>query len=130
MSIGTQMFIRERLSRESEMNTKGRLERETDMKGKLRTKKRNRKAKGKLILTLSCIAIITFAVAAKGNKQEVVGYTYDSGSTVWEMAERNCPDGMDVRDVMMEIKKINGIEDGVVYKNKSYKIPVYDNASK
>ena len=124
------MSIGERLERESEMNIKGKLERETNMRGKSRSNKRNGKAKGKLILTLSCIAIITFAVAAKGNKQEVVGYTYDSGSTVWEMAERNCPDGMDVRDVMMEIKKINGIEDGIVYKNKSYKIPVYDKASK
>lgn len=120
------MSIGERLERESEMNIKGKLERETNMRGKSRSNKRNGKAKGKLIILLSCIAIVTFTVAAKGNKQEVVGYTYDTGSTVWEMAERHCPDGMDVRDVVREIEKINGIKDGIVYKNKSYKIPVYE----
>ena len=120
------MSIGERLERESEMNIKGNLERETNMRGKSRSNKRNGKAKGKLIILLSCIAIVTFTVAAKGNKQEVVGYTYDTGSTVWEMAERHCPDGMDVRDVVREIEKINGIKDGIVYKNKSYKIPVYE----
>lgn len=99
--------------------------REVIMKEKIRISKRNRKAKGKLFLAIFCIAIITITVAAKENQPKVVGYIYDTGSTVWEMAERHCPDNVDVRDFAKEIVKANGIENYVIHKYQAYKIPVY-----
>lgn len=96
------------------------------MKVKSKVSKRNQKLRRKLFLVLSCVAVITLTVAAKGNQPKVVGYTHDSGSTVWEMAKKHCPDNMDVRDVMREIEKVNGIENSVVYEYQTYKIPVYE----
>ena len=89
-----------------------------------RNYKRKREVKSLLILTCLVIAIIT--VVAKGNHREVVGYVYDTGNTIWEMAERHCPNDMDIRDFMSEIRNANEIEDYVVYKDCAYKIPVYE----
>ena len=96
------------------------------MKTNIRVSKRNQKARRRLFLVISCIAVITLSVAAKGNQPKVVGYIHDSGSTVWEMAKKHCPDNLDVRDVMREIEKANGIENSVVYEYQTYKIPIYE----
>lgn len=95
----------------------------------MKAKRTNGKRKAKLLLILACVVTVTFMVAAKGNQPKIVGYTYDSGSTVWEMAKKHCPDGMDIRHFVSEIEKANGIEDGVVYGNRTYKIPVYEKES-
>ena len=91
-------------------------------------KAKSRKGKWKLLLAVVCLIVASTVVTvyAKGNQREIVGYTYDTGSTVWEMAERNCPKGMDVRDFVQEIKKANGMTDSVVYEYQTYKIPVYE----
>ena len=95
-------------------------EREIIMKAK------SGKAKAKLLLILVCLAVAVIAVSVKGKCREVVGYIQDSGNTLWEMAERHCPNDMDIRDFISEIRKANGIEDSIVYKDCSYKIPVYE----
>ena len=89
-------------------------------------KAKSRKTKAKLVLALVCLVAVAITVSAKGKRCEVIGYIYDSGSTIWEIAERHCPDNMDVRDVMREIEKANGIENSVVYEYQTYKIPVYE----
>ena len=98
-------------------------EREFIMKAKSRKRKIRREVK--LLFVLACICVIAVTTLAKGSRREVIGYIYDSGNTIWEMAERNCPDDMDVREFTMEIEKANGIKDSVVHKNWIYKIPVY-----
>lgn len=97
-------------------------EREFIMKAKLR------KANVKWILLLICLAVVVITVSAKG-KREIVGYTYDSGSTLWEMAERHCPNDMDIRDFISEIKNANEMESPIVYEGYLYKIPVYETES-
>ena len=95
---------------------------------KMKTK---REIKRKIIIGLILIIVAVFIVAVfftlgcKGNAPEIIGYTYDSGDTVWEMAQKCCPDKMDIRDVVREIEKINGIENAVVYDYMSYKVPIY-----
>lgn len=96
------------------------------MKGNLKAKKGKSKAKSLLVLVCFVIAVVVITVSAKGKPREVVGYIQDSGSTLWEMAERHCPNDMDIRDFIKEIKKANGMKDSVVYKGCSYKIPVYE----
>lgn len=74
-----------------------------------------------VMLVLSCISI-----SIKGNeRREIVDYTYDMGNTVWEIAQANCPDGMDIREFAREIERVNGIENHVVYGGVVYKVPVY-----
>ena len=75
------------------------------------------------------IAATTLVVSATKGNPKIIGYTYDKGNTVWELAEEHCPKGMDVRDMVQEIKKANGLEDSVVYSNREYKIPVYETES-
>lgn len=99
-------------------------------KGNFRNRKAKRKAKVKSLLVLLCFIILATTVATKGNNRKVVGYIYDSGSTVWEMASRHCPYGMDTQEFAREIEKANGIKKSVVYKNWSYKIPVYETENK
>lgn len=99
------------------------------MRGKSKISKRNGKAKSRLFVMLLSITAITFTVAAKGNQPKIVGYTYDTGSTLWDIAKEHCPDDMDVRDVIREIRKVNGIEGSVIYQNWLYKVPVYETES-
>lgn len=39
-------------------------------------------------------------------------YTVKSGDTLWNIASEACPEGMDVREYIHEISKMNGIDDG------------------
>lgn len=104
-------------------------EREREFKMKAKLNKRNRKAKLRLFVMLICITAITITVVAKGNQPKIVGYIHDSGSTVWEMAQKHCPEDMDVRDFAREIERANGIKNSTVYEHCTYKIPVYESKS-
>ena len=101
-------------------------ERKIVMQAKMSKRNRKMKAKAKLLLALICVSVVAITVMAKGSQPKVVGYVYDSGSTVWEMAKRHCPKGMDMQDFVSEIEKANGIEDSVIHENWAYKIPVYE----
>ena len=96
-------------------------EREIIMKAKSRKRKVRREFKAVLCVVLMLISLSI----AKANEPEIVGYTYDTGSTVWEMAERCCPNGMDTQTVVIEIERLNGIENSVVYEGVQYKVPIY-----
>ena len=41
-------------------------------------------------------------------------YTVQSGDTLWEIAAGYCPQGVDLREWIHEVEKINGI-DGYIY---------------
>ena len=66
--------------------------------GNFKSRKTKRKARAKSLLVLLCFIILATTVVTKGNNRKVVGYIYDSGSTVWEMASRHCPNGMDTQE--------------------------------
>ena len=108
-------------------------ERETvmSMKAKSKTVKGKRKGKAKLLFALACIVAvaITVSASAKGKQPEIVGYKYDTGSTVWDMAIRHCPDDMDIREFIYEIEKANDIKNSVVYEGSYYKIPIFQTES-
>lgn len=78
------------------------------------------------IVTVIALTLLAIRVGkANGNQTEIVGYIYDSGTTVWSMAERHCPDGMDVRSFAREIERVNNLQNSTVYAHEVYKIPVY-----
>lgn len=93
--------------------------------------KKGNSNKGKLLLVVFAILMMVVMISAfaKGSQQKVVSYTYDTGNTLWDMAEKHCPDNMDVRDFVREIKKANEMTNSVVYENRLYKIPVYETES-
>ena len=91
----------------------------------MKAKSRKRKVRREVKVILCAVLMLTSLLIAKANEPKVVGYTYDTGSTVWEMAERHCPKGMDMQEVVLEIEKANGIEDSVVYETMQYKVPIY-----
>lgn len=99
-------------------------EREFIMKAKSRKRKVRREIK--LLFMLVCMFVVAITTFAKGNQRKIVGYVYDSGETVWEMASRHCPEDMDIQEFAREIEKANGIENSIVHKNWIYKIPVYE----
>ena len=41
-------------------------------------------------------------------------YTVKSGDTLWNIASEACPDGMDMREYIHEVSKMNGIEGGSI----------------
>ena len=93
----------------------------------MKTRKMSRKNKRKLTFAIICISITLLSIlVAKANEPKVVGYTYTSGSTVWDMAREYCPSEMDVRDFAYEIERINGIKNSVVSAREMYKIPIYE----
>ena len=98
-------------------------------KGKFKTSKRNAKGKAKLFFAFACTLVLAITVVAKGNSPKAIGYIYDSGDTVWEMAKRHCPENMEIQEFVKEIEKANDIKNSTVYKNWVYKIPVYETES-
>lgn len=95
----------------------------------MKAKARKRKVRREVKAILCVVLVLASLLIAKANEPEIVGYTYDTGSTVWEMASRHCPYGMDMQEFVREIEKANGIENSTVYKNWTYKIPVYETES-
>ena len=69
--------------------------------------------------------MVSMLLLAKITEPKIVGYTYDTGSTVWEMATRCCPARLDTQEVVREIEMLNGIENSVVYEGVQYKVPIY-----
>ena len=66
------------------------------------------------------IALVLAGVVASGfvmnHATTPIQYRYDytvkSGDTLWNIASEACPEGMDVREYIHEISKMNGIDDG------------------
>ena len=104
------------------------IERSMEMRNRILKAKRRRALKRVVAI---CILILLLAVVAvaKSDKPNVVGYTYDTGNTIWEIAETHCPKGMDVREFVREIKEVNGIIDADKYDGRVCKIPVYEKES-
>ena len=52
-------------------------------------------------------------------------YYISKGDNLWNIALENMPEGYDVRKMVYEIKKINGIETGLIYEGSTIRIPFY-----
>lgn len=72
------------------------------------------------------IAIILIAFLIAGNRHKVIGYEYDSCNTLWDLAERHCPEEIDKRDFIEEVKKLNAMKDYKVYSERLYQYPIYE----
>ena len=101
-------------------------ERKVVMKAKSKIKINKGKCiRAVVVLVFMVATIVTLNTKANTNYSKPVGYVYDTGNTVWEMAEKYVPSEMDIRDFVKEIEKANDIQKSTVYNGIMYKIPVY-----
>lgn len=60
------------------------------------------------------IAIIVTTMFASCHKKDVnwneTSYTVSIGETLWDIAEEYCPNDMDCREYIYEVKKLNNME--------------------
>lgn len=75
---------------------------------------------------IAIIAVVVLAILIAGSKPKAVRYEYDRCQSLWDLAERHCPESVDKRDFIEEVRKINGIEGSVVYAGREYQYPVYE----
>lgn len=73
--------------------------------------------KGALIIALVLAGAVASGFAMNHSTTPIqyrYDYTVKSGDTLWNIASEACPDGMDVREYIHEISKMNGIDDGSI----------------
>lgn len=76
------------------------------------------------IIALFFIAIAKWSVKTVFGAEEVVteDYTVSAGETLWEIASENKKDGQDVREYIYELRKLNNIDDCIIYPGQVIKI--------
>ena len=74
--------------------------------------------------------ILMFTAITKWCVKEVWGkepiqtedYVVCAGQTLWDIAEENKKDGQDIREYVYELRKLNGIDDCIIYPGQVIKI--------
>lgn len=67
-----------------------------------------------LVLTLIAAGILC-ACHKPEHDWNKIEYTVASGETLWTIAKEYCPEDMDVRDYIYEIKKLNNMDTDSIY---------------
>lgn len=88
-----------------------------------RRKKRLVRAVSIIILT---IVVLLLLGAAYMHVPEVKAYEYQTCRTLWELADRHCPDEMDKREYVAEVMELNAMESCTVEPSRLYMVPVYE----
>ena len=77
-----------------------------------------------LAFVLGILAMIaTFSKVVFGSERVVTeDYTVSAGQTLWDIAEENKQDGQDVREYVYNLRKLNNIDDCIIYEGQVLKI--------
>ncbi len=81
-----------------------------------------------MILILAVAVILCFVVALNIRTfrvSEYVEYRVTRGDTLWEIASGYCPDGMDKREYISRVSRINNIG-SYIYPGEVLLLPVYE----
>ena len=73
---------------------------------------------------LLLIICIFFAIIHRV-EYEVVGtfsYVVSENQTLWDIASEYKPDGMDIREYIFELRKLNNLDDATIYPNQELTI--------
>lgn len=70
-----------------------------------------------VILLIGCIVLLVIAIQPTMNKVEWEEeiYIVKSGDTLWEIADLYCPDIVDKREWVEEVKELNGLYNSTVH---------------
>ena len=88
----------------------------------IRRKRRIIKAISIIILTIVVLLVLG---ATYIYVPEAEAYEYHACSTLWELAERYCPEGMEKQRYIAEVMELNAMTDSTVYPKRLYMVPIY-----
>lgn len=74
------------------------------------------------ILVLLIISIFSLAFANVEKLVNISEYTVVRGETLWSIASENKKDGQDIREYIYELRKINELDDCIIYPGEVIKI--------
>jgi len=77
-----------------------------------------------VVAILVMIAFLLGCVCS-GNGYEVEEVSIHDGDTLWSIADKYTDDKEDVRETVHIIKKINGMDDVIVYPGEVIYVPIY-----
>ena len=99
---------------------------EERMKYRQKIRRRQRMVKGISILALFLCVLLLIGAMLVTEPPKAEAYEYDTCSTLWELAERYCPEDMDKRDFINEVMALNAMVNETVYRNRLYMVPIYE----
>lgn len=69
------------------------------------------------LLVVSCVLVLNFACQStmEGIDWQEETYHVKRGDTLWEISSRYCPETVDTREWIEEVKTLNGMTDSTIY---------------
>ena len=101
-----------------------------EIKRRMRARERRRKLTKNLVIGISVILIALLLLGLSQRKNSVTAYGYDTCTTLWDLADKYCPNSMDKRDFIEKVRHLNAMSDYKVYANRLYQYPVYKGAER
>lgn len=77
---------------------------------------------GLTLILLVLIIAITYQVRYEVPELETQEIYISSNQTLWGLGEKYCPENMDVRQWIFDVKKLNGMKTSEVYEGSTIKI--------
>lgn len=71
------------------------------------------------------LIFLIFFVISHRVEYEVIGtfsYVVSENQTLWDIASEYKPDGMDIREYIFELRKVNNLDDATIYPNQELTI--------
>ena len=91
-----------------------------------RKRKRKKQAIIKIVIAILILIVSLFLYGGIFTKHKAVAFGYDSCNTLWDLAERHCPEKVDKRDFIEEVVKLNSMNGYTVYSERLYQYPIYE----
>ena len=96
-----------------------------EIRQRARAREKRRRIIRNLIIGALVILIALLLLGARKGGNGVEAYDYDTCMTLWDLADKHCPESIDKRDFIEEVRQINGMADYKVYADRLYQYPVY-----
>ena len=91
-----------------------------------RKRKKKRQAIIRIAIAIFILIVSLFLYGGVFTKHTAVAFGYDTCNTLWDLADRHCPNSMDKRDFIEEVKRLNNMHDYKVYSEQLYQYPIYE----
>ena len=101
-----------------------------EIKRRMRVRERHRKLIKNLVIGILVIFLALFLLGLTQRENSVTAYGYDTCITLWDLADKYCPNSMDRRDFIEEVRQLNAMPDYKVYANRIYQYPIYKGAER
>ncbi|TJX16243.1 LysM peptidoglycan-binding domain-containing protein [Tissierella creatinini] len=83
-----------------------------------------------VFILISLIINVIFAYSKAYGSIQTQGfkeYYVDNGENLWNISLEYMPEGYDVRKMVFDIKRLNGMDTSFIVEGETIKIPIYDN---